>query len=271
MRLCANTGCTLHLVEPFSFTLDDARLRRAGLDYRERAVFRVHRSWQDFLSEEAPDRVVAFTGHASTSYADLSYRPGDALVFGKESVGLPESVLSDPGVAERVRIPMTPEGRSLNLASAAAIAVYEGWRQTGFAALPSRTDPVSGEDPERHCLGQHAPAEFVQVETLVRPVSARHGVGRSGEQDVRTRERIGKRRDEWDGAADTDVDRIAPPTRSASPAGMPRTWRSLRLTTPRALGASVDVPAHPTGRRTRGGGGALRRLHRGPGLVRSAG
>ena len=132
MRLCANTGCTLHLVEPFSFTLDDARLRRAGLDYRERAVVRVHRSWADFLSEEVPDRVIAFTGQATTSYAEIGYRVGDALLFGKESVGLPEEILADRAVSERVRIPMAPEGRSLNLASAAAVAVYEGWRQLGF-------------------------------------------------------------------------------------------------------------------------------------------
>ena len=132
MRLCANTGCTLHLVEPFSFTLDDARLRRAGLDYRERAVVRVHRSWPDFLNEEAPERVIAFTGRATTSYAEIGYRAGDALIFGKESVGLPESVLADPAISKRVRIPMAPEGRSLNLASAAAVAVYEGWRQLGF-------------------------------------------------------------------------------------------------------------------------------------------
>jgi tRNA (cytidine/uridine-2'-O-)-methyltransferase len=139
MRLCANTGCTLHLVEPFSFTLDDARLRRAGLDYRERAVVRVHRSWPDFLSEEAPERVIAFTGHAPTSYADISYEHGDALLFGKESVGLPETVLADTAVSETVRIPMAPEGRSLNLAIAAAVAVYEGWRQLGFrGATPPR-------------------------------------------------------------------------------------------------------------------------------------
>jgi tRNA (cytidine/uridine-2'-O-)-methyltransferase len=140
MRLCANTGCTLHLVEPFPFALDDARLRRAGLDYRERAVVRVHRSWEDFLNKERPGRVIAFTGHASTSYADISYELNDALVFGKESVGLPETVLVDQAVSETVRIPMAPNGRSLNLASAAAVAVYEGWRQLGFpgAAAPRR-------------------------------------------------------------------------------------------------------------------------------------
>jgi tRNA (cytidine/uridine-2'-O-)-methyltransferase len=132
MRLCANTGCTLHLVEPFPFSLDDARLRRAGLDYRERAVFRVHRTWEDFLGEERPDRVIAFTGHATTSYADVSYRDGDTLVFGKESVGLPEAILADQRVSRVVRIPMAPEGRSLNLAVTVAVAVYEGWRQLGF-------------------------------------------------------------------------------------------------------------------------------------------
>jgi tRNA (cytidine/uridine-2'-O-)-methyltransferase len=134
MRLTVNTGCTLHLIEPLGFALDDARMRRAGLDYREFAEVALHDSFADFVHTEAPQRVFAFTQHASTVYTDIAYRPGDVLLFGRESDGLPESVLADAAITESVRIPIAPSGRSLNLANAAAIGVYEAWRQNGFGA-----------------------------------------------------------------------------------------------------------------------------------------
>lgn len=132
MRLCVNTGCQLHLVEPLGFSLDEARLRRAGLDYRERAAVTVHPTLADFLAEVAPLRLYAFSQHATTLYTEVSYRRGDALLFGKESVGLPETVLSDSAVTATLRIPIASGGRSLNLANAAAVAVFEAWRQNDF-------------------------------------------------------------------------------------------------------------------------------------------
>ena len=132
MRLCVNTGNRLHLIRPLGFDLDDARLRRAGLDYREYADVAVYNNLDAFLGEVEPARLFAFTQHAQTLYTDVEYADGDALLFGSESVGLPRVVLDDPRVAERLRIPIAPGGRSLNLANAAAIVVYEAWRQTDF-------------------------------------------------------------------------------------------------------------------------------------------
>ena len=136
MRLCVNTGNRLHLIEPLGFALDDARLRRAGLDYREYADVDVHRSFQDFVADVAPHRIYAFTQHAEHLYTDVDYEPGDALLFGRESDGLPGDVLEHAAVAERLRIPIAAGGRSLNLANAAAVAVYEAWRQHGFGSSP---------------------------------------------------------------------------------------------------------------------------------------
>ena len=132
MRLCVNTGNRLHLIRPLGFDLDDARLRRAGLDYREYADVAVYNNLDAFLGEVEPARLFAFTQHAQTLYTDVEYADGDALLFGSESVGLPRVVLDDPRVAERLRIPIAPGGRSLNLANAAAIVAYEAWRQTDF-------------------------------------------------------------------------------------------------------------------------------------------
>lgn len=132
MRLCANTGNTLHLVHPLGFTLDDARLRRAGMDYRDRAVVREHVSLEAFLGDVAPSRLVAFTRRHGDCYADFAFSPGDALLFGPESVGLPDEVLSSPQLTAVLRIPMRPQSRSLNLSNAAAVVVYEAWRQQGF-------------------------------------------------------------------------------------------------------------------------------------------
>ena len=133
IRTAAVTGTHLHLVEPLAFSLEDAQLRRAGLDYHDLAVVTVHASTDALWSALGPARVFAFTSHASTSYVDVDYRDGDVLVFGGEPDGLPERVLADPHVTERIRIPMLPGRRSLNLSNAAAIATYEAWRQLGFA------------------------------------------------------------------------------------------------------------------------------------------
>jgi len=132
MRLTVNTGCSLHLIEPLGFDLDDARMRRAGLDYREFADVTLHDSFADFLRSENPPRVYAFTQHATTFYTDVAYQAGDVLLFGRESDGLPVSILEDEALSGRVRIPIAPGGRSLNLANAAAIGIYEAWRQNGF-------------------------------------------------------------------------------------------------------------------------------------------
>jgi tRNA (cytidine/uridine-2'-O-)-methyltransferase len=131
MRLTVNTGSRLHLIEPLGFDLDDARMRRAGLDYREFASVTVHGSFAAFLGTE-PGRLYAFTQHASVTYTDIAYRPSDALLFGRESDGLPDVILSNGAVTDHVRIPIAEGGRSLNLANAAAIGVYEAWRQNGF-------------------------------------------------------------------------------------------------------------------------------------------
>jgi len=132
MRLAAVTGCRLHLIEPLGFSMDDARLRRAGMDYRDKAAVHVHESIEAWRSAVSPSRVYALTVEGEEIYTDVTYEAGDAFLFGPESVGLPESVLGRPWVTQRLRLPMIPEVRSLNLANSAAIVVYEAWRQLGF-------------------------------------------------------------------------------------------------------------------------------------------
>ncbi len=133
IRLAAATGVHLHLVEPLGFTMTDAQLRRAGLDYHDLAVVSVHPDLATMWDAVAGGSAYAFTTRATTRYTDIAYRPGDALVFGPEPTGLSAAVLADPHVTDRLRIPMLPGRRSLNLANSAAIAIYEAWRQTGFA------------------------------------------------------------------------------------------------------------------------------------------
>ncbi|MCC9203629.1 MULTISPECIES: tRNA (cytidine(34)-2'-O)-methyltransferase [unclassified Arthrobacter] len=133
IRLAAITGAELHLVEPLGFSLEDSKLRRAGLDYHDLAVLHVHANLQDAWEALKPERVYAFTSDGDTSYTDIEYRAGDVLMFGRESVGLSDEVKKDPHVTARVRLPMLPTLRSLNLANSASIAVYEAWRQHGFA------------------------------------------------------------------------------------------------------------------------------------------
>ncbi|MFZ0531375.1 MAG: tRNA (cytidine(34)-2'-O)-methyltransferase [Propionicimonas sp.] len=131
MRLAAVTGAELHLARPLGFDLDDAKLRRAGVDYRDKAATFVHESLEAAYEALLPARVFAFTAHAETAHTDVAYEPGDVLLFGPEPTGLAPEVLADPRITARVRIPMRPGMRSLNLANAAAIAVYEAWRQLG--------------------------------------------------------------------------------------------------------------------------------------------
>lgn len=133
IRLAAITGAELHLVEPLGFDFSDAKLRRAGLDYHDLAVVTVHKDIEAAWEALHPERVFAYTSDGETSYTDIDYRPGDVLMFGPESVGLPEWLKRDPHVTARVRLPMRPSLRSLNLANAASIAVFEAWRQNGFA------------------------------------------------------------------------------------------------------------------------------------------
>ncbi|MGO1414335.1 MAG: tRNA (cytidine(34)-2'-O)-methyltransferase [Microbacterium gubbeenense] len=136
IRMSAITGNTLHLVEPLGFDLSDTHLRRAGLDYHDLAHVIVHPDFDAvcaYLAEHGSGRIYAFTGHTTRSFADVSYEPGDALLFGPEPTGLPEEVMADPRVTARLRIPMRPGVRSLNLSNSAAIATYEAWRQNGYA------------------------------------------------------------------------------------------------------------------------------------------
>ncbi|MBK8738218.1 MAG: tRNA (cytidine(34)-2'-O)-methyltransferase [Betaproteobacteria bacterium] len=136
IRLCANTGAALHLVEPLGFPLDDAKMRRAGLDYHEFAALSVHRDWiacRAALAATAPERWFAATTSATQFASRLAYRPGDVFVFGRETAGLPPGVLSGFPATQRIRIPMLENSRSLNLSNAVAVVVYEAWRQQGFA------------------------------------------------------------------------------------------------------------------------------------------
>ncbi len=133
IRLCANTGAHLHLVQPLGFPLDSAKMRRAGLDYHELASFRTHDDWSAFLAREAPDpqRLFAVTTKGSRSVYDVPFQRGDWVVFGSETKGLGER-LKEFTEPQRVRIPMRPDNRSLNLSNAVAVVVYEAWRQFGF-------------------------------------------------------------------------------------------------------------------------------------------
>ncbi len=133
IRTVAATGCELHLVEPMGFDLSEPKLRRAGLDYHDLASVTVHASLAAAWAALSPRRVLAFTSHAPTSFADVRYRAGDVLMFGPEPTGLDAATLADPHITAQVRIPMLAGRRSLNLSNAAAIAVYEAWGQHGYA------------------------------------------------------------------------------------------------------------------------------------------
>jgi tRNA (cytidine/uridine-2'-O-)-methyltransferase len=132
IRLCANTGAQLHLIKPLGFELDDRRLRRAGLDYHEYATLKVHDSYAAFLAEVRSARVFACTTRGKQDYSAVAYRDGDVLLFGAESRGLPQEIIDSLPPERRVRIPMRPGNRSLNLSNAVAVILYEAWRQQGF-------------------------------------------------------------------------------------------------------------------------------------------
>ncbi len=132
IRLCANTGTALHLVEPLGFTLEDKQLQRAGLDYHEYASLKVHPNWQTCLDHFAGRRLFAATTKGAKRYTEVNYRDGDVFVFGPESRGLPAEILASFPSERRVRLPMRPQNRSLNLSNAAAVLIFEAWRQSGF-------------------------------------------------------------------------------------------------------------------------------------------
>ncbi|MEO7326171.1 MAG: tRNA (uridine(34)/cytosine(34)/5-carboxymethylaminomethyluridine(34)-2'-O)-methyltransferase TrmL [Dokdonella sp.] len=132
IRLCANSGAALHLVRPLGFELDDAKLRRAGLDYHEFARVTVHDDLAEFVTAAQPRRLLAVSTRARVRYDTMAYADGDALLFGPETRGLPQDVLDSIDPSHRLRLPMRPDNRSLNLSNAVAIVVYEAWRQMGF-------------------------------------------------------------------------------------------------------------------------------------------
>jgi tRNA (cytidine/uridine-2'-O-)-methyltransferase len=132
IRLAANTGSELHLVEPLGFNFEDKQLKRAGLDYHDLARVQVHADLDAAWRELLPAKVYAFTAAATRRYTNVAYEPGDVLMFGPESVGLPLEILQAPEVTDRLRLPMMPTNRSLNLANTVAISVYEAWRQHDF-------------------------------------------------------------------------------------------------------------------------------------------
>jgi tRNA (cytidine/uridine-2'-O-)-methyltransferase len=133
IRLCANSGAQLHLIRPLGFALDDARLRRAGLDYHEFARVRVHDDFDAFLRDTRPARVFVLSTRGRRCYADACFAAGDAFVFGCETRGLPDALVDAVPEPQRLRLPMQPGNRSLNLSNAVAVVVFEAWRQGGFA------------------------------------------------------------------------------------------------------------------------------------------
>ncbi len=134
IRLAANTGCALHLIEPLGFSMEDRLLQRAGLDYHEYATVRRHASWAAFIAAERPDaaRLFAFTTRGERRFADMRWRAGDWLVFGAETAGLPPDLRDSLPAAQKLRLPLRAGQRSLNLSNAVAVAVFEAWRQNGY-------------------------------------------------------------------------------------------------------------------------------------------
>lgn len=132
IRLCANTGATLHLIKPLGFSLDEKHLRRAGLDYREWCDLIEYESYEHYLSMAQPKRLLAFSTKGTTPYTSHQFESGDALMFGPETRGLPDSILISLDADKKLRIPMRENSRSLNLSNTVAIGLYEAWRQLGF-------------------------------------------------------------------------------------------------------------------------------------------
>lgn len=132
IRLCANTGMQLHLIEPLGFDMDEKKVRRAGLDYHEFAAVKTHKNWQAFLEAVQPKNCYAITTKGQRWHTDVKFKEGDAIVMGPETRGLPDTMLDALSSDEKIRIPMQKDSRSLNLSNATAIIVYEAWRQMGF-------------------------------------------------------------------------------------------------------------------------------------------
>lgn len=132
LRLAANTGCRVQLIEPLGFVLDDKRLRRAGLDYSEWQTLVTHANWSTFLEQESPKRLFAMTTKGSQPYHQVTFQAGDYLLFGPETRGLPDSVRSHQAITDRLRIPMLPNSRSMNLSNSVAVVTFEAWRQLDF-------------------------------------------------------------------------------------------------------------------------------------------
>ena len=133
IRLAANTGFDMHLVKPLGFAMDDKRLRRAGLDYEEWAQLKIHANWQDLLANEQPQRLFAISTKGQSRYTDVQFKKGDFVVFGSETRGLCQSILESDDINKVLRIPMQAHSRSMNLANAAAVIIYEAWRQLDFS------------------------------------------------------------------------------------------------------------------------------------------
>ena len=132
IRLCANTGFRLHLIEPLGFTWDDKRLRRSGLDYHEFAEIKRHKTFEQFLANEQPKRLFAMTTKGGPAHSDVQFEVGDFLMFGPETRGIPMTILDSLPMEQKLRIPMTENSRSMNLSNSVAVAVYEAWRQLGY-------------------------------------------------------------------------------------------------------------------------------------------
>lgn len=132
IRLCANTGFQLHLIEPLGFDLDEKKVRRAGLDYHEMANMKIHKNWQAFVDDVTPNRCYAITTKGKQWHTEVEFQAGDAIVMGPESRGLPDEMLNSLSQQEKILIPMVPDSRSLNLSNATAVIIYEAWRQLGF-------------------------------------------------------------------------------------------------------------------------------------------
>ncbi|HAZ76151.1 MULTISPECIES: tRNA (uridine(34)/cytosine(34)/5-carboxymethylaminomethyluridine(34)-2'-O)-methyltransferase TrmL [unclassified Pseudescherichia] len=139
IRLCANTGFRLHIIEPMGFTWDDKRLRRAGLDYHEFTAVQRHADYAAFMAAENPQRLFALTTKGTPAHSAVSYQEGDYLMFGPETRGLPATILDVLPPEQKIRIPMMPDSRSMNLSNAVSVVVYEAWRQLGYAGAVLRS------------------------------------------------------------------------------------------------------------------------------------
>lgn len=132
MRLCANTGMHLHLIHPLGFDLNEKSVRRAGLDYRDMATVTEHKNLEAFIEQVKPRRLLACSTRGTQNYTDMNYEEGDALLFGPETRGLPQSLLDSLPAEQCLRVPMQPDSRSLNLSNTVAVIAYEAWRQNNF-------------------------------------------------------------------------------------------------------------------------------------------